>query len=516
MKVSSKHTENSSLLTDVELPSLQTGGKVPLLDIREQKTVLPSKQDNTKLKSTLKSKVGPADYSRWQGEINTYDKSPRERLLSTMYKVANTGNGALTGLVASPVISGAKLLRPDKYFKGVNSDSKFGSAVGEMGVDLLNVAPVLPALRKGVGMGRDMGRAVGDAFGDSVERGWYAFKNTSDLPIKKRVDNALLATGVGKERVGDQLDNMYFDMTPDQARYAMSQSRIQSPPGAVIGDYTMSVDSSPLYWMNAAKGGKDWKILRTGMTQEVTDAGYMGRRVGAAFPEEVRPLYNKFVDEAAIADKKVMDQFNSGEISSQTKKNLLRDNHPNQRMFDELKKGKEGFPHLKAWFDNYKATMDKGVKMVNEQSGLNFPLTKIRGAESGNPKKLAYSQPTSLAVKGGHVRTMQTFKSNLQDIPRHYLINRLQPKDGLDEFSFLRNKLKDTYVDEPTWKAHINYLRDKRRGVNSPPINITEGELYNYNRIGELAERDRQIQNGILKPNQPAVPPPPKHDDYIR
>lgn len=464
--------------SDTTVQSFQSGGSLSresiYAPVNRERTMLPSKQEGTVVKLAPQQKPAGQfvngqyvnnSIGRDNGTVSAYNKSPREKLMSSIYKVADVGNGALTGIVAQPALSATKLLRPDKYFDGVQSDSDVGRSVGEMAGDVLAVAPVAPYISAGAKMvgseAKQIARATADAFEGSLGYAKDTYRATSDLPFAKRVRNAAYSGSASKSRIGDVVDHKYFHMSPEEVSRAMVSEKIDAPRGAVIADFNMSANSSPLYWAQTAKdagGAKTFTTVRTGGLQEVNNTGVNGKRVSAAFSDAVTPKYNNYVDEASGVKEILDNSLASGKINREMYNSTMDNLNPNRRMFRDMHASKNSFPHLREWFENYKPTMDKGIEMVNANTGLNFPMTTIKGASSGNAAKLRYVQPTALSIKGGGTRVMQTLRSNLADIPRHYQLNKVRDGALADKVDQLKGRLQYETIDRPTYQRQLDYL----------------------------------------------------------
>lgn len=167
MKISNKLIDLiESREVEVVIESFQSGGSLSrkgvYAPVNSKDTMLPFKQESTVVKLAPQQKPAGQfvngqyvnnSMGRDNGTISAYNKSPREKFMSTIYKVGDVGNGVLTGLVSQPALSAGKLLRPDKYFDGVNSDAALGDAIVNMGGDAMNVLPIagaIPSAGKGV------------------------------------------------------------------------------------------------------------------------------------------------------------------------------------------------------------------------------------------------------------------------------------------------------------------------------------------------------------------------------
>lgn len=71
------------------------------------------------------------------------NKSIREKLITGLNHIDDNGDNMVAGIATQPLKAGLRLLRPDKYFDGVQNDSQVGSALANLGMDATMVAPVV-------------------------------------------------------------------------------------------------------------------------------------------------------------------------------------------------------------------------------------------------------------------------------------------------------------------------------------------------------------------------------------
>jgi hypothetical protein len=233
----------------------------------------------------------------------------------------------------------------------------------------------------------------------STAKAWRA---TADLPTRTRLINAL-NTGALKARIpGDITSHSYFDMTPDAVKNAMLTEARDLPRSAMTLDLSMSKNSAPLFWNQAARStDKGFTLVRPGTFQDVNMMGTQGKRIAEALPEEVRNLYPDIAKEhadriVALREAGMLDRAaeveKQGISSSWTQREILsKIRSTKDPLLQEL--------YLK-FLQNYKPTLDKGIEAVNRATNLNFPKTIIQNTSSGFRNNPYYEMPTVVAVKG--------------------------------------------------------------------------------------------------------------------
>lgn len=79
-----------------------------------------------------------------QGTIRTpYQKSVREKIITGLNHIDDDGDNAVAGIVTQPAKAALRLLRPDRYFDGVQSDADVGRALGGLALDAASVGPIV-------------------------------------------------------------------------------------------------------------------------------------------------------------------------------------------------------------------------------------------------------------------------------------------------------------------------------------------------------------------------------------
>ena len=121
-----------------EVPMMQKGGKASLRSLINDEG-LKSKSDATKVAKALGPNKVIGSPTRDQGTISVpYEKSIREKVISNLKQY----DDPVRGLVTAPAVSALNLLRPDRYFENVNSESDIKDAFLNFGLDAAMVAPI--------------------------------------------------------------------------------------------------------------------------------------------------------------------------------------------------------------------------------------------------------------------------------------------------------------------------------------------------------------------------------------
>jgi hypothetical protein len=120
-----------------EVPMMQGGGTASLRSLMNNDD-LKSKSDATKVAKALAPNKVVGSPTRDQGTISVpYEKSIREKAISNLKQY----DDPVRGLVTAPAVSALNLLRPDRYFENVNSESDIKDALLNVGLDAAMVAP---------------------------------------------------------------------------------------------------------------------------------------------------------------------------------------------------------------------------------------------------------------------------------------------------------------------------------------------------------------------------------------
>jgi hypothetical protein len=101
---------------------------------------LTGKQPTADRENIVRAAANP----RNQGTIQTpYKRSPREQAIANLNTLDRRGDNAVASIVTAPIKAGLNLLRPDKYFENVTSDSSLKDAFTSLGLDVLTAIPTV-------------------------------------------------------------------------------------------------------------------------------------------------------------------------------------------------------------------------------------------------------------------------------------------------------------------------------------------------------------------------------------
>lgn len=253
-----------------------------------------------------------------------------------------------------------------------------------------------------------------DFMAPSVRAASKTFKATPDLPILTRLRNAANSGALEIDMKGDVFNHSYFRMSPDEVQKAMASEMINLPRGAASVEKSMSKNSAPLFWTQAARAPKEFRFVRTGDIQPLNWAGTQGKRVVSALPEG----YEKYIPEIDDIRSSIQDRIDwlrrsardgSGGQGALAQADLLEKQGLASAVIAEM-------PYLAyndqgtldvfmEFMKNYKPVLDKPIEAVNLKTGLNFPKTQIYRQPDANwynksGPSLEYYQPTIHAVKG--------------------------------------------------------------------------------------------------------------------
>ena len=238
-----------------------------------------------------------------------------------------------------------------------------------------------------------------------------AYRATPSLSTARRIENATNAAAVKMGYVsGDINGHSYYNMTPDAVKRAMGNEMVNLPKGAYSVDGSMSKNSAPLFWTQAARSPKDFTLVNTGEMQPLNWSGRIGKRISNALPADAESV----IPDIANYKKELQDRID-----------YLRQLNDPQSLFKAAQLEKEGLTSqivsdlpwlssvdkraqstLKEFLNNYKPTLDAPIMEVNRKTGLGFPMTQIVeeniGNKAGELERL-FEQPTIYAVKGNPV-----------------------------------------------------------------------------------------------------------------
>lgn len=133
-----------------------------------------------------------------QAELKQYQvPSVREGMVQAMNHIDNYGNNQVAGIFTSPVKSAMNLLRPDKYYAGVQNDSDVLKATGAMGMDAANV----------VGAVKGLGALQEVKYLAPAEE-----LTPKQLMVKKFLESSdVVPSGFGKQPIGESAQFVHTD-----------------------------------------------------------------------------------------------------------------------------------------------------------------------------------------------------------------------------------------------------------------------------------------------------------------
>lgn len=334
----------------------------------------------------------------------------------------------------------ADILNPAFY---INSTAEVGKGLGRIAREpssVLQEAPglfwnslgMLPVAGEAYMFGQNMVPYVKE--GASAAK--TAFKATADLPFGTRVRNAANAGALKFPIQGDVPGHAYFNMTPDEVKKAMATEMSDLPKGAFTKDGSMSNNSAPLYWTQAARSGPEFQFVRTGETQSLNRAGVKGKRVSQAIPDEAYAM-PEFEATANMIRTEINNLKQLGTPSALERAADLEKNGFGRAALETLTdqtyyNKPEAVRIYNQFLQNYKPTLDAPIAAVNKRTGLNFPMTSIN-------RSLDFVQPTIYAVKGN---PLQRISRNFADygkerFSRWYLGDTFKNKPGNIDWSQL-------------------------------------------------------------------------------
>ena len=233
-----------------------------------------------------------------------------------------------------------------------------------------------------------------------------AYNATSGITNQgTRLRNALNA---GSLRLGyypgDVTGHSYFNMHPDEVRRLMSVELSNLPKGAYTVDGSMSKNSAPLFWSQAARNKPGFTLVNTGETQGLNWSGNMGKRLRDALPENIENIFPQAAELKEALENRIHYLRKLNDPKSLARAAQLERDGITSQIITDLPDVAQGDPRLKnalsEFLENYKPTLDKPIIDVNKNTGLDFPMTKIGKESIGNSSYDLYTQPTGYLVKG--------------------------------------------------------------------------------------------------------------------
>lgn len=285
-----------------------------------------------------------------------------------------------------------------------------------------------------------------------IKQGATTFTKTADLPIGKRLSNAINAASLKIPVEGDVSSHSYFRMTPDEVKDAMNTEMKNLPEGAFSMDKNMSKNSAPLYWTNAARSPKDFTFVRTGNEQMLNWSGTHGKRVANALPSYAKEYLPQVAKEQARLDEYLTQLKQLGTPEALEKVKDLEKKGVVSNVIGKLPgwaaEDDRAVKVLNEFMKNYKPTLDAPIQQVNQKTGLNFPMTRIAKDEYSVVPD--YLQPTIVGVKGNPLNRYPKMFANY----------------GKDKMDQLRNLLNfnsphnaTTYL--PEFQDEMNWLGEE-------------------------------------------------------
>lgn len=483
--------EESSLEV-VKLLKFQQGGSlaawVKSLDINKLKKNEASKTESTK--TVIAPHAKPAGtitlpngmkqsglvLPSSQGEIKSGNKSLRETIMSGVYKLNDSGNGNGTmNLLTSPILAGGRLLRADKYFNSVQSDSDLKDALFNVGMDALEVAPVGAGIAKAGKFAGEVGTAFNQSVKPYITQGKNTWNATKNLAPLKRLDNAVYTATTAKQVPGDVMGRSFFNMDADHVANKINKERNQMAKGGYATEGSLSINSSPLFFKTLSRLGKDYKVIRTGKGQLVNTSGYKGNRVFDAIPEQLKEGFMNEINSLESTAKMLSDNKGMQKSFVQSSKDML-----SGQMLDMAANQYPRF--YREFLENYKPIMDEGITALEKKTGLGLKPTKLKEAHEGTFDAPFYVQPTVGVIKNPNARLGMVAKDILKSTQSNYILNKANKGAGPGLKSFIQDEratVQSEMMRHPSLvKSRINGYQQfddarqlRQREVNPDVIN---------------------------------------------
>jgi len=303
-----------------------------------------------------------------------------------------------------------------------------------------------------------------------------AYKGTAGMASRTgRVKNALNAGAIDLGYLkGDVTGHSYFNIPADDVAKMMSQEMAALPKGAFTFDGSMSKNSAPLFWTQAARS-KGFTAVNPGKTQPLNWAGNKGKRISNALPENIEsilPNASKYTQELQnrISLLKQTGNPESLQRAAQLEKDgitqqLILD-LPYAAQNDNTIKGS-----LRQFLDNYKPTLDNPILEVNKKTGLNFPMTRIADENVGRFISGLYEQPSIYMVKGNPL-------SRVPQIIGDYAGQRAKAFFGRNRYS--ENPRIPFILSNAAYNAGMNIAGQKEKRYGGEPCYECGGSVNKY------------------------------------
>ena len=409
------------------------GTKTPLADFakkQQQKEQPYFKQDNrtTREKEIAQQLLAEAYMNEQRGN------SPFARTLASYTPMGNNTEAARAAAEQfgemTPIMSGKRLFQtmsdPKNNPYGISSDAGWkNNMIGSLAAagDMLDASPVIPVFNAYKGAAE----AFSNSLNPYIKKGVNTFKNTADIPsFPKRLRNAIYSGSTAVLEPFDKTHHSFFNMSPDEVADFIKMEKQNAVPGTLFGDNSMSINSTPIYWSQAARDAKKYPIIRTGDFQFTNDFGWKGKRVENAIPKKIKDLYSEDIKQYQVLKADLDEQLKQNLISKDYYNDLINHNSPYRKMLTDLP-----YQHpdeYAKFLQNYKPVLDNPIKLVNEKTGLNFPMSEIN---------YFYRTPEAYSIKDPNNRVFKILTNSLGEAARGFKDNFL-PRDQF-YFSPLRH-----------------------------------------------------------------------------
>jgi len=389
----------------------------------------------------------------------------------------------------------SSIINPFFYTNEVGEFSKgLGNAVmhpmdqdfGTLATTALHGLGAIPAVN-------EFGMALAEV-APAIRRANIAYKATSDLPILTRIHNTANAAALEAKLPGDVPGHTYFGMSPEEARLAMTQEMANLPEGAYSMDLSMSKNSAPLFWTQAARSPKNYTMVRTGDTQQLNWSGIKGKRVTSAVPSEAMHVIPEVAEYQQSLKNRIEYLRGLNEPKYLAEADRLEKEGVASQLIADLPQLSYNNPDAKnVWrqfMENYKPTLDNPIEAVNQRTGLNFPKTQIVENPHGG---IDYYQPTIAAVKGNPLSRIPRAVGNYigERANKFYLGDLMKPKYNFDlSRSPRRNfangidpQMFESSPFTPTQGTQTRQFADQIRNNIEPPMIREDGSVVDPEKV---------------------------------
>jgi hypothetical protein len=411
------------------------GTKTPLAEFakkQQQKEQPYFKQDNrsAREKEIAQQLLAEAYMNEQRGN------SPFARTLASYTPMGNNTEAARVAAEQfgemTPIMSGKRLFQtmsdPKNNPYGISGDAGWkNNLLGSLAYtgDMLDVA--VPVAMPFVNATKGASEAFSNSLNPYIKKGVKTFKNTADIPsLPKRLRNAIYSGSTAIYEPFDKTHHSFFNMSPDEVADFIKMEKQNAVPGTLFGDNSMSINATPIYWSQAARDAKKYPIIRTGDFQFTNDFGWKGKRVENAIPKKIKDLYSDDIKQYKELKAELDEQLKQKLIDKDYYNDLINHNSPYRKMLNQLP-----YQHpddYAEFLQNYKPVLDNPIKLVNEKTGLNFPMSEINHF---------YRTPEAFSIKDPNNRVFKILTNSLGEAARGFKDNFL-PRDQF-YFSPLRH-----------------------------------------------------------------------------